>query len=109
MGTGLVVAAGGVLEEVGDSREGGGGTAGGGGGTTSWVFEDAVGDPGGGAGAGVLTPPSFWPTSVAATVCLVTPLAAPVLAGAVPVASALCSTVLACSLAAPGEALPVSV
>ena len=99
-GTGLVAAAGRVLEEEGESREGGGGTAGGGGGTTSWVFDEAVGEPGGGAGTGVLAPAPSGPCSV----CWGMLLAAAVNTGAIdlvlPLLSDLCSIVLASNVTA---------
>ena len=80
--TGLVAAVGSVLEDEGDSREGGGGTEGGGGGTTSWVFDEAVGDPGGGAGTGVSTPAGLGPRFLNGEVCLVM-LVAPAVAAVV--------------------------
>ena len=39
-----------VRNDDGDCSCGGSGIAGGGGGTTSWTVEEAVGEPGGGAG-----------------------------------------------------------
>ena len=105
-GTRLVAAAGSVLEEEGDIRDGGGGTAGGGGGTTSWVFDEAVGEPGGGAGMDVLTPVTSGRCCVDGTVCLGTLLAAAADTGAIllPLPAELCSIVLASTVTA--EALP---
>lgn len=97
-----MAAAGSVLEEEGDIRDGGGGTAGGGGGTTSWVFDEAVGEPGGGAGTGVPAPATPGPCSVDGTVCLGMLVVAAVDTGAIvlPLPSELCSKVLGLNVTA---------
>lgn len=104
MATGtLAAAAACVLTDEGYSSKGGGGTAGGGGGTTSWVFDEAVGEPGGGAGAEAFTQVVFDEGKV----CLVTFVAAAVDAAAVvALAALLCSVMLWCGL--PAAATPVS-
>ena len=95
-----MAAAGKVLEDEGDSREGGRGTAGGGGGTTSCVFDEAVGEPGGGAGTGVLVLATSKPCSVDGG----TLLAAAIDTGAIdlvlPLPPELCSIMLAFNVTA---------
>ena len=52
----VLPATGRVLDEEGDRAEAGAGPAGGGGGTSSRVLDEAVGEPGGGAGAVATAP-----------------------------------------------------